>query len=214
MTDLTVKPAQAANPEPDSLEISSLGMWLFLATEVMFFGAVFTAYMIYRGIYPQVFAEASSRLNLGLGSANTAVLLTSSLAMALAVHAAQLGKRKTLIFFLLATILLGLAFLGVKGAEWAQEFQERLYPGGQFVYTGANPDQAKLFFSLYFTLTGLHAVHMIIGIGLLAALVVLAWRRRFSSSYYTPVEIVGLFWHFIDIVWIFIFPLLYLIHRS
>ncbi|HEX9029501.1 MAG TPA: cytochrome c oxidase subunit 3 family protein [Anaerolineales bacterium] len=214
MTDLPAKPAQASNPEVSSLEISSLGMWLFLATEVMFFGAVFTAYMIYRRAYPAAFAEASSHLNILLGSTNTAILLTSSLAMALAVHAAQLGKRKTLIFFLFATIVLGLIFLGVKGLEWYQEFQAHLYPGGIFEYPGNDPAKAKLFFSLYFTLTGLHAVHMIIGIFLLAVLTFFAWRGRFSIRYYTPVEIVGLFWHFIDIVWIFIFPLLYLIHRS
>lgn len=194
-----------------SLETQSMGMWLFLMSEVMFFGAVFAAYIVYRHAYPQVFEEASNHLNLFLGSINTAILLTSSLCMALAVNSAARGLRKQIVFFLLITIVLGIIFLGVKFLEWSQEFSEHLFPGGDFRYAGADPEQAKLFFSLYFTLTGLHAVHMIIGIFLLLVLAVLAWRGGYSPEHFAPVDMIGLYWHFVDIVWIFIFPLLYLV---
>ncbi len=194
-----------------SLETQSMGMWLFLMSEIMFFGAVFAAYMVYRHAYPQVFEEASRNLDLTLGTINTAILLTSSLCMALAVNSAARGSRKQIVFFLLATIILGIIFLGIKFVEYSREFSEHLFPGGDFKYLGSDPAQAKIFFSLYFTLTGLHAVHMIIGIFLIVILTVMAWRRNFTPEHYAPVDMIGLYWHFVDIVWIFIFPLLYLI---
>jgi cytochrome c oxidase subunit 3 len=194
-----------------SLETQSMGMWLFLMSEIMFFGAVFAAYMVYRHAYPQVFEEASRHLDLTLGSINTAILLTSSLCMALAVNSAARGSRKQIVFFLLATIVLGIIFLGIKFVEYSREFSEHLFPGGDFQYPGSDPARAKIFFSLYFTLTGLHAVHMIIGILLIGILAIMAWRRNFTAQHYAPVDMIGLYWHFVDIVWIFIFPLLYLI---
>jgi cytochrome c oxidase subunit 3 len=195
-------------------EASTLGMWVFLTTEVMFFGGVFTAYVAYRSLYAQAFAHASRLLDVRLGTTNTAVLITSSLTMALAVRAAQLGRRGSVVVgWLAATMLLGTTFLGIKFYEYAEKFREGLVPGSAFTYAGTDPPRAQLFFSLYFAGTGLHALHMIIGLGLLSWLVREAARGRFGRAYATPVEVVGLYWHFVDIVWIFLFPLLYLIGR-
>jgi len=192
---------------------STLGMWIFLVTEVMFFGGLFTAYVAYRTLYPDTFGHASNYLDLRLGTINTAVLIASSLTMALAIHAAQVGKRTAMITLLLATILLGTTFLGIKAVEYAHKFEAGLVPGAGFTYAGPDAPQAQLFFSLYFGMTGLHAAHMIIGIGILAVLVAQGRRGRFGPEYYTPVELSGLYWHFVDIIWIFLFPLLYLIDR-
>lgn len=200
--------------EPQA-RLNTLGMWVFLATEVMFFGGLFTGYMILRLLYPDTFAEASKELDLIAGTANTAILLTSSFSMALAVRAAKLGKNFAIFFFLGITLTLGAVFLGIKFYEYYLKFQEGLVPGANFAFQGLNPGQASLFFSLYFLMTGLHAVHMIIGIFILGftALSALLFKR-FSTTHYAPVEIVGLYWHFVDLVWIFLFPLLYLIDRS
>lgn len=194
-------------------EIATLGMWLFLATEVLLFGGLFFGYAAYRAAYPDIFAEASQHLRMWLATANTAILLTSSLTMALAVHAAQHGNRKRLTILLVLTMLFGLAFLGIKGVEYYIEYLENLVPltGFTFEYEGTSPQIAALFYQLYFVMTGLHAVHLIIGIGIVAGTAVLAWRGRFTAETYEPVEVVGLYWHFIDVVWIFLFPLLYLI---
>jgi cytochrome c oxidase subunit 3 len=187
-------------------------MWVFLATEVMFFGGLFLGYTVYRTQHPQAFAAASHHLKMPLGAANTAVLLTSSLTVALAVHAAHLGRRRALAAFLLATIVLGLVFLGIKGMEYYYEYVEHLIPGRLFHYEGPAPAEGvQLFFLFYFAMTGLHATHMIVGIALMTVMAVLAWRGRFSTEYYSPIEMSGLYWHFVDIVWIFLFPLLYLI---
>jgi cytochrome c oxidase subunit 3 len=193
---------------------STLGMWVFLAQEVMFFGGAFCAYVAYRALYPESFGHASHHLDVRLGTFNTAVLIGSSLTMALAVHAAQRGRRGGAIAgWLVATMVLGATFLGVKGYEYAHKFHEGLVPGPHFVYPGTDAPQAQLFFSIYFVLTGLHAIHMIIGEGLLLWLVRDSLRGRYSVGYNAPVENVGLYWHFVDIVWIFLFPLLYLIER-
>jgi len=194
-------------------EASSLGMWLFLVTEIMFFGGLFTAYVVYRTAYAEAFAHASHHLDITLGATNTAVLIGSSLTMALAVHAAQLGKKRNLQLFLLLTMILGSVFLGIKGIEYAHKFHEGHVPGPFFTYEGPEAANAELFFSLYFGMTGLHALHMIIGIGVLTVLLVQATRGWYGPLYFTPVEMVGLYWHFVDIVWIFLFPLLYLIGR-
>ena len=191
-----------------------LGMWVFLATEVMFFGGIFIAYAAYRLAYPQAFAEASRELDIILSTINTFVLLASSLMMALAVHAAQTDRKKALVAFLLLTIALGLVFLGVKAVEYAEKFQHHLVPGPNFVFEGSHAAQAQLFFSLYFATTGLHALHMIIGVGVLLYFVYRAVRGHFSALHYDPVEMVGLYWHFVDIAWVFIFPLYYLIDRT
>jgi cytochrome c oxidase subunit 3 len=192
-------------------EASTLGMWAFLVTEVMFFGGLFGAYTVYRYLYPHAFSEASHHLNYVIGAINTAVLICSSMTMALAVRAAQLGQRRSQVIFLLLTIALGATFLGVKVVEYHDKFVHHLVPGASFHFEGPYGREAQIFFSLYFAMTGMHAVHMIIGIGMLSTLTVLAWRGHFSSQYFTPVELGGLYWHFVDIVWIYLFPLLYLI---
>lgn len=192
-------------------DAGSLGMWIFLVTEVMFFGGLFLGYVISRITYPDAFADASRHLDPTLGLINTVVLIGSSLTVVLAVYSIQVGNRTLLLAFLLATILLGLVFLGIKFTEYAHKFTEHLVPGSSFVYPAPYTQPAKLFFSLYFIMTGLHALHMVIGIGVFAVLFVQAWRGQFSPAYYTPIELSGLYWHFVDIVWIFLFPLLYLI---
>jgi cytochrome c oxidase subunit III len=200
-------------------EASTLGMWIFLVTEVLFFGGMFTAYVVYRASYRAAFEGASNLLDIGLGAFNTAVLLASSLTMALAVRAGTQGRKKLIVLFLSLTILLGAVFLGVKVKEYAQKFEHHEVPGPHFVVpldesTGKPlPRQAEMFFSLYFCMTGLHALHMVIGIGLLSWLIARARRGDFTVRYNTPVEMVGLYWHFVDIVWIFLFPLLYLLGR-
>ncbi len=190
---------------------ATLGIWIFLATEVLFFGGMFASYLVYRVLYGGAFAEASRAMNLTLGSVNTAVLLCSSLTMALAVHATQHDRRTRSIVFMSITMVLGLTFLGIKGVEYAQKFNEHLVPGVDFRFAGSQPDHVQLFFILYFLLTGFHALHLTIGVGVLAIIAVKASRHRFSSAYFTPVEVAGLYWHFVDIVWIFLYPLLYLI---
>jgi cytochrome c oxidase subunit III len=194
-------------------EAASLGMWVFLITEIMFFGGMFTAYAVYRLLFPAAFGHASAHLDVVLGTTNTAVLIASSLTMALAVHAAQTGRRGRLLATLVATMVLGAVFLAIKLTEYAHKWHEHLVPGPLFRYPGADAPHAQLFFSLYFALTGFHALHMVIGLGLLLWLVLAARRGRYGVAYNTPVENVGLYWHFVDIVWIFLFPLLYLIGR-
>lgn len=192
-------------------EASTLGMWVFLANEVLFFGALFVAFLAYRALYPAAFAEASRHLNVALAGLNTAVLLCSSLTMALAVHAVQVDERRALLGFLSLTMVLGAIFLGIKGLEYYQEFQEQLIPGLNFAFEGTAPQQAQLFFVLYFTMTGLHALHLAIGIGVVGVMAIRAWGRSVSAGHYMPVELTGLYWHFVDVVWVFLFPLLYLI---
>ncbi len=194
-------------------EASTLGMWLFLVTEIMFFGGLFTAYVVYRTAFADAFAHASHHLDITLGATNTAVLIGSSLTMALAVHAAQVGNKRGLQLFLFLTIVLGSIFLGIKAIEYAHKFHEGHVPGPFFLWEGPEAGNAELFFSLYFGMTGLHALHMVIGISILAILLVQANRGWYGPLYFTPVEITGLYWHFVDIVWIFLFPLLYLIGR-
>jgi len=200
-------------------EASSLGMWIFLVTEVLFFGGMFTAYAIYRETYRAAFEGASNLLDLRLGAFNTVVLILSSLTMALAVWAGQQGRRRLIVLFLLLTMALGATFLGVKVVEYKQKFDRHEVPGPHYVIPLDEethqplPRQSEMFFSLYFCMTGLHAAHMIIGIGLLTWLVARARRGEFTVRYNTPVDLVGLYWHFVDIVWIFLFPLLYLLGR-
>lgn len=205
-----------ANAE-QQLDSATLGMWTFLITEVLFFGGMFTAYVIYRNLYPGAFASTSEYMNVPLGGTNTAVLICSSLSMAMAVRAAQMSQRKTLIISLILTMLFGIAFLGVKAYEYHDKYVEHLIPGPNFAYAAA-PEyfhNAQILFFLYFAMTGMHALHMIIGLGLLTFLLIGAYRYKFNSRYFTPVEMIGLYWHFVDVVWIFLFPLLYLIgHRK
>ncbi len=234
-------------------EASTLGMWTFLITEILFFGGLFTAYMVYRTWYHDAFVAASRSLDLRWGGLNTVVLIASSLTMALGVRAAQLSHRKALIAWLIATIFLGCVFLGVKVIEYSDKFEHHHVPGPHFVWesqeagpagTGAGhgaetggpvterglaasdsaghaartanqfQQHTQIYFSLYFTMTGLHALHMIVGVVLMAVITWMAWIGKFDAQWYTPVEMSGLYWHFVDIVWIYLFPLLYLIDRS
>jgi cytochrome c oxidase subunit III len=202
---------------------SSLGMWLFLATEIMFFGGMFCAYLIYRLWYYPEFAAGSNSLDITLGTINTAVLICSSLTVVLAVRAAQMGKRRPQVVYLALTLILGLAFLGIKAVEWSSKFKEHHVPTATFHFEATvpgHPDEqvdqghAQVFFSLYFVMTGMHALHMIIGVGLFTVLLFYAWKGRYTPEYHTPLELSGLYWHFVDIIWIYLFPLLYLIDRK
>jgi len=203
--------------EAQQKEASTLGMWIFLITEIMFFGGMFAVYTVYRSWYPDVFAIASSSLNEVIGALNTGVLLLSSFTMVMAVRAGQLGQQKMIVIFLILTLLFGGVFLGVKAYEWNEKFEENHIPGqAAFHLDGVAPSEqghAQLFFSIYFAMTGLHAMHMVIGVGILLTLIAQARKGRFSAEYYTPVDVSGLYWHFVDIIWIFLFPLLYLIDR-
>ena len=223
-------------------EAAVIGMWLFLLTEILFFGGLFVAYMIYRIWYFEAFAEASRRLSLFWGGLNTAVLIGSSLTMALAVRAAQTNNRQWTVNWLILTTILGCVFLGVKVIEYQDKFANYEVPGEHYNWRyheqhaaaehaeGAAPAAAEghrqlrmtpeqlqnttqIYFSLYFTMTGLHALHMIIGVGLMLVITWMAWKGKFDAEWYTPVEMSGLYWHFVDIVWIFLFPLLYLVER-
>jgi cytochrome c oxidase subunit III len=195
-------------------EASTLGMWVFLVTEIMFFGGLFMAYLVYRWQSPMGFQEASHHLNIYWGAANTAILIISSLTMALAVRSAQTSQpARTQVMWLGATMFFGLAFLGIKAIEYTDKFKDHIVPGPYFQWEGLYPKPAEQFYSLYFAMTGLHALHMVIGLGIMSVIAWMASRKTFSSEYYTPVEVAGLYWHFVDIVWIFLFPLLYLIGR-
>jgi cytochrome c oxidase subunit 3 len=198
--------------QEQQMDASTLGMWTFLVTEVLFFGGMFAGYAVYRAMYPAAFASTSRYMNVMLGGTNTAVLICSSLTMALAVRAAQLSKRKAVIILLILTIIFGSIFLYIKWVEWHAKWVEHLVPGFNFQYDQPQfVHYAQILFFLYFMMTGMHALHMVIGVGLLTYLLVQAVRRVFNENYFAPVEMIGLYWHFVDIVWIFLFPLLYLI---
>lgn len=194
-------------------EASTLGMWVFLLTEVLFFGGMFLAYLVYRTWYFEAFAEASRDLDLALGGFNTVVLIASSLTMAMGVRAAQTSERNKIVFWLSLTILLGLVFLGVKAVEYEHKFAVGHVPGVNFHSDSPWALQQQLFFSLYFLMTGLHALHMIVGVAIMSVILWMSWKGRFDAHYYTPVEMAGLYWHFVDLVWIYLFPLLYLVER-
>jgi cytochrome c oxidase subunit 3 len=200
-------------------DADTLGIWVFLVTEIMFFGGLFAAYAIYRWLYFAAFEGGSHILDVRLGALNTGVLICSSLTMALSVRSAQTGNRRALVLFLVLTMILGAVFLGVKAYEYDQKFVEHVVPGLDWAPEGdvlakvapGGLGHAELYFIFYFAMTGLHAIHMIIGMGLLLFLVLRGRKGTYTPHYFAPVEVVGLYWHFVDIVWIFLFPLLYLI---
>ena len=213
---VTAHPAGLAHQFDDleqQKDAATLGMWVFLVTEILFFGGLFTTYTVYRSLYPQAFTAASHEMIVWAGTVNTAVLITSSLTMALAVHAAQTGHRRLLILLLIATMALGCVFLGIKGYEYYTEYLEHHVPGFGFEFEAVYFRQAQIFFSLYFAMTGLHALHMIIGLGIMSVMLYMSVRGIITPEYHIPIEVSGLYWHFVDIVWIFLFPLLYLIGR-
>jgi cytochrome c oxidase subunit III len=205
---------------------ATLGMWTFLATEIVFFGVLFATYTIYRVRWPEAFRHGSQDLKLWIGGINTAVLLTSSLFMALAVRAAALGNNRFVMIHLGITIALGVVFLGFKATEYVLEAREHLVPGINFTTIAPDevnnppqeqhprPREQRLFMLFYFIMTGLHATHMIVGIGVMATLIVLTRRGHYSREYHTPIEIAGLYWHFVDIVWVFLYPALYLLRQA
>jgi len=215
-------------------EAGTIGMWVFLVTEIMFFGGMFLAYTLYRSYYPAAFAAASNHLDITLGAINTAVLIVSSFTMALAVYGTQVGRTRMQNICLFLTLVLGLTFLGIKAVEYRSKYEDRLIPGRLIpgrefgpqvaeandtdphklhLRDGASVRQVEMFYWIYFAMTGMHALHMVIGAGLLTVILILSLRGRFSPEYHSPVEISGLYWHFVDIVWIFLFPLLYLLGR-
>jgi len=208
-------------------EAAGFGMWLFLLTEIMFFGGLFMAYLLYRNWYYDAFVAGSNTLSLPLGLINTIVLIGSSLTMAMGVWAAETKKQGALVMYLSLTILLGAIFLGIKTVEYKEKFELRHVPGAHFdISEFVHPKDAaekplpidmanrtQIYFSLYFAMTGVHAFHMIIGMGILIYFVIRARQGLYTTGYVQPIENFGLYWHFVDIVWIFLFPLLYLINR-
>ncbi|MGE4170468.1 MAG: cytochrome c oxidase subunit 3 family protein [Candidatus Margulisiibacteriota bacterium] len=191
-------------------ETAKLGMWVFLVTEVLFFGGLFVAYAIFRNMYPEMFLEAHHQLSWKLGGLNTLFLITSSFTMVLGVRNAQLSRSKRSIFYLLVTLLFACGFMCVKYIEYAAKFHHGYLPP-HFFHGEGHFATMPIFFGLYFMMTGLHGVHVLIGIGLIAWLIIRSLRGEFHADYYTPVEMVGLYWHLVDLIWIFLFPLLYLI---
>jgi cytochrome c oxidase subunit 3 len=196
---------------PQQTEATHLGMWTFLATEVLFFGGLFLSYIVYRHFYEADFIAAIKHTDIFYGTLNSTLLLTSGLTMALAVQAAAENRKKVIAPLLMVTIVLGLGFIASKGLEYHNDITDHLVPGPNFDPT--LPPHAQIFFWLYWFMTALHGVHMIVGIGILSVMTVMARRGKFSAQYYTPLEITGLYWAFVDIVWIFLYPLLYLIGR-
>jgi cytochrome c oxidase subunit 3 len=228
--------------EEQQRQASTLGMWIFLVTEVMFFGGLFCGYTIYRWQYPEAWIVGSHLLDIKWGAINTIVLLLSSLTMVLAIWGAQMGRRRVCAGFIILTMALGCVFLGIKVIEYRAKIEHHLVPNDNFHFDPAHitvehgakharpvwegqghnflqaleivkPPNVRLFYSFYFTMTGLHAIHMIVGEGIMAAMLFMCLKNKFSPAYYNPLEISGLYWHFVDIVWIFLFPLLYLVGR-
>lgn len=192
-------------------EASKFGMWLFLVTEIMLFGGLFVAYAIFRGMYPETYHEAHHELNKIMGGTNTIVLLLSSLSMALAVHFAQVNKRTRSMQMLVVTFICAIIFMIIKYFEYRHKFSLGIFTAKYYTFDEIKAVHPGLFFSLYFVMTGLHGIHVLIGMGLIAWVFFRTKRGDFNDKYFTPVELTGLYWHLVDLIWIFLFPLLYLI---
>ncbi len=191
-----------------------MGFWLFLATEILLFGGLFCAYFAYHDLYPETFRQGGNQLNWVLGALNTTVLLASSWTMAMAVRSAQRSEKKKMLTFLSLTLLGALIFLTIKYFEYSLKIEHGLLPGRYFTDDHgvmAGLPFGNLFFALYFTMTGIHGLHVLVGVGLITWMIVLGAKGRFHSGYYTPIDLVGLYWHLVDLIWIFLFPLLYLV---
>ncbi|MDI6402223.1 cytochrome c oxidase subunit 3 family protein [Balneolaceae bacterium ANBcel3] len=197
--------------EDQQFESSKLGMWIFLVTEMLMFGGLFVAYIIYRAWHPDLFYLAAQELDAGLGALNTVVLIASSLTIALAIRSLQLDEFKKSIQYLSATLVLAATFLVIKYIEYTDKFAKGILPGGHYSYEGISHEMAANFFSIYYLMTGLHGIHVLLGMGLIGWMIIKVRKRSVHSRYFTPVENTGLFWHLVDIIWIFLFPLLYLI---
>jgi len=195
-------------------EAATLGMWAFIATEVLFFGVLFAAYVVCRWRFPLAFVEGSAHTDFAMGTAETAILLTSGCLAAIALRQIQLDRARQSAVLLMITSALGVAFLVLHGMEYHDEFEEGLIPGIRYTQTGPDARGVELFFSLYYVITGFHSLHVLIGVVLLLVIAVRSWRGAFSSAYYTPIEITGLYWSLVDIVWIFVYPAIYLVGSS
>ena len=195
-------------------EAATLGMWAFIATEVLFFGVLFAAYVVCRWRFPLAFVEGSAHTDFAMGTAETAILLTSGCLAAIALRQIQLDRARQSAVLLMITGALGVAFLVLHGMEYHDEFEEGLIPGIRYTQTGPDARGVELFFSLYYVITGFHSLHVLIGVVLLLVIAVRSWRSAFSSAYYTPIEITGLYWSLVDIVWIFVYPAIYLVGSS
>ena len=195
-------------------ETAKLGMWAFILTEVLTFGGLFVAYVVYRSWYPEMFVGANLLLDVNKGLLNTIVLITSSLTMVLAVWAIQKKNQKLSLFMLIATFSFAFMFLGIKYLEYYHKFEVGQLPGEYYSYMGpeiAHLNNPHIFFSIYFIMTGLHGLHVAIGMGLIAWLIYATAKGKLNSEYYTPMEMIGIFWHLVDLIWIYLFPLFYLI---
>lgn len=192
-------------------ETAKLGMWIFLLTEVLLFGGLFAFYTIYRAWHPEMFFEAHKYLNVTLGATNTFVLITSSLTMALSIRSMQLNNKKHTIWFLVVTLLLAATFLLIKYFEYSHKFHEGQLPGKYYTFGDIDIANPHIFFSVYFVMTGLHGIHVIVGMIVITWILIRTTKNEFSADYYTPIEMTGLYWHLVDLIWIFLFPLLYLI---
>ncbi len=208
------KPAHVAHhfdTSEQQFDAAKLGLWVFLVTEVLLFGGLFVAYIMYRALYPEMFHEAHEHLNKVMGGINTIVLICSSLSMAMAVHYVQNNERKTAMRLLAFTLACGATFMVIKFFEYKAKFDHHLFPNASFDAAAFKHPNAGLFYSLYFLMTGLHGIHVIAGMSLILWMIIRTSRNEFSSEYYTPVELTGLYWHLVDLIWIYLFPLLYLI---
>lgn len=193
------------------MESAKLGMWIFLVTEILLFGGMFCAYAIFRAWYPDMFHNAHKELNVWLGALNTVVLITSSVTVALAIRSIQQSKKKQTIYLLLATMALAAVFLVVKYFEYSHKFHEGQLPGKYYTFQGIEGTNPHVFFSIYFMMTGIHGIHIIIGMCVMTWMLIRLAKNEFSAAYYTPIELTGLYWHLVDLIWIYLFPLLYLI---
>lgn len=193
-------------------DAAKLGMWIFLVTEILFFGGLFAAYAIYRVSYPELFSMAAEQLNPIWGTVNTIVLIGSSLTVAMAIKSAQLNQKKNIAINLAITLVLAVIFMMIKYFEWEHKFSLGIYPGQFYAFDGIDHPKASIFFSLYYLMTGLHGIHVLIGMGLITFLLIRSIKGDYGSDYYNPVEITGLYWHLVDLIWIFLYPLFYLIH--
>lgn len=192
-------------------EAAKMGMWIFLATEILMFGGLFAAYIVFRLWFPELFTMASTQLSTLWGGVNTVVLIGSSLTVAMAIKSAQLNQTKNIAINLGITLALAGVFMVIKYFEWTHKFHLGIFPGEFYAFDGIAHDKANVFFSLYYLMTGLHGIHVLIGMGLMSWLLWRSLKGHFNSEYYTPVEMTGLYWHLVDIIWIFLFPLFYLI---
>jgi len=209
MADARLQLAEQFDDLKQQEETAALGMWTFLSTEILFFGGTILSYVVYRHSYPGAWAEGSRHTSLLLGTLNTAVLLTSSLTMALAIGSARVGDSKWILRWLGVTFLFGLGFLALKGLEYSEHIRDHLFPG-----PGFDPKlsaKTQLFFYHYWVMTGLHALHVIIGLTAILFMAVFNMRKRFTIENHNPLEVTGLYWHFVDIVWVFLYPLFYLV---